>query len=515
MIPSPEIHVGAVLPLLAVAGGAFLLLVLDLLLAGAPRYKGTVLSLASAATLALTLAIACAGFAAGGSPEFSPAHPMFQLDRLANFGVAVIAMGALLSVLLSTYYLREVGIDYGEYYVLLLLATSGMVLLVGAVDLVTVFLGIELLSIPIYVLAGFDRRKLRSNESALKYFLAGSFASALMLYGMALLYGATGETSYSGIAGYFAENLLGPLALIGLGLVLVGFTFKISSVPFHQWTPDVYEGAPAAVTAYMSVTVKAAAFVALVRLAVATFGPVEGPLTNVLWWLAAATMVLGNLMAVIQDNVKRMLAYSSVAHAGYLLIGLVAASPGAYGEAFAAVLFYLLAYAFTNLGAFGVVVALAHNGQDAERFEEYAGLAKRRPALAALMTLFLISLAGIPGTAGFIGKFLIFSAAVERGLATGGSALIVLVVIAVLNSAISLGYYLRVVATMYFHPAREDARPGRAGFFESAVLFACAAAVLLLGLLPQDALPGISSLLQMADVNVLQLASDAAATLGP
>ncbi len=490
MIPSPELHFGAVLPLLAVAGGAFLVLLLDLLLTGAPRYKGTVLSLAAAATLAVVLAAACAAFAVGGAPEFSPAHPMFQLDRLASFGVAVVAIGALLSVLLSTYYLREVGIDHGEYYVLLLLATSGMVLLVGAVDLVTVFLGIELLSIPIYVLAGFDRRKLRSNESALKYFLAGSFASALMLYGMALVYGATGETHYEGIR--VAFDATSPLALIGLGLVLVGFTFKISSVPFHQWTPDVYEGAPAVVTAYMSVTVKAAAFVALVRLAVATFGPVEGPLSDVLWWLAAATMVLGNLMAVIQDNVKRMLAYSSVAHAGYLLIGLVAASPGAYGEAYAAVLFYLLAYVFTNLGAFGVVVALAHNGQDAERFEEYAGLAKRRPALAALMTLFLISLAGIPGTAGFVAKFRIFMAAVQQGYVS-------LVVIAVLTSLVSIYYYLRLPVLMYMREPGDAAGRLRLSTGEVVALGTCAVAVILLGILPNNGPGDLLSFLRAFD----------------
>jgi NADH-quinone oxidoreductase subunit N len=227
--------------------------------------------------------------------------------------------------------------------------------------------------------------------------------------------------------------------------------------------------------------------------------------------LAALTMTVGNVMALIQRNTKRMLAYSSIAHAGYLLIGVIAGGE----EGTSAVLFYLLTYTFMTVAAFTVVSVLARDGDEHDRIDDLAGLAETRPALAVVMSIAMFSLLGMPGTAGFIGKFLIFSAAVERGLATGGSALIVLVVIAVLNSAISLGYYLRVVATMYFHPAREDARPGRAGFFESAVLFACAAAVLLLGLLPQDALPGISALLQMADVNVLRLASDAAATLAP
>ncbi len=488
MIPAPTLDLTAALPLIVISGGAFLVLVLDLLLSvgesEAEKYrKSTLISFTSVGVLGIVVAAACAGFLAGRSLEFSPDHPMFQLDRLANFGVGVVALGALLSVLLSTYYLKEIGVQHGEYYALVLLATSGMILLVGAVDLVTVFLGIELLSIPIYVLAGFDRRKLRSNESALKYFLAGSFASALLLYGMALLYGATGETSYAGIQANFDGT--DPLAVIGLGLVLVGFTFKISAVPFHQWTPDVYEGAPASVTGYMSVTVKTAAFVALVRLAVATFGPLNGPtplaaggVTDVLLVLSAATMIVGNLMAVIQDNVKRMLAYSSVAHAGYVLIGFVAGTR----EAYAAVLFYLLAYLFMNLGAFGVIVALSHRGQDAERFDEYAGLAQRRPALAALMTLFMISLAGIPGTAGFVAKFSVFMAAIQ----TGADYLVVLVVIAVLATLVSIYYYLRLPVIMYMREPGDAATRLRLSSGELLALGACAAAVIVLGVLPNN-----------------------------
>jgi NADH-quinone oxidoreductase subunit N len=435
MIPAPTLDLAAALPLCWIAGGAFLVLALDLFLgprgSEAGRYrKSAALSLASVAVLGAVIASAAHAFSAGGAPEFSPDHPMYQLDRLAAFGIVVVSVGALLSVLLSTYYLKETGTQHGEYYALLLLGVSGMVLLVGSVDLVTAFLGIELMSIPIYVLAGFDRRKLRSNESALKYFLAGSFASALLLYGMALLYGATGETSYAGIGAALQEHGIAPLAVLGFGLVLVGFTFKISSVPFHQWTPDVYEGAPASVTAFMSVTVKAAAFVALVRLAQATFAQLVGPLTDVMGVLAAATMIVGNLMAVIQDNVKRMLAYSSIAHAGYLLIGVVAGTAAGYQ----AVLFYLLAYVFLNLGAFGVVIALTHRGHDADRFEEYAGLAKRRPALAALMTLFMIGLAGIPGTSGFVAKYGVFMAAVQSD---ASPRMVALVVIGALASVVS------------------------------------------------------------------------------
>ncbi len=482
MIPAPTLDLGAALPLLLVSGGAFLVLALDLFLGSraseADRYrKNAVLSLAACGVLAAVIWSAANSFSAGATREFSPDHPMFQLDRLASFGIALVSLGTLLSVLLSTYYLKEIGVQHGEYYALTLIATSGMVLLVGSVDLVSAFLGIELMSIPIYVLAGFDRRKLRSNESALKYFLAGSFASAILLYGMALLYGATGQTSYAGIAASFDGS--DPIGVIGLALVLVGFTFKISAVPFHQWTPDVYEGAPASVTAYMSVTVKAAAFVALVRLADATFGQLAGPLTDVLWVLSAATMIVGNLMAVIQDNVKRMLAYSSVAHAGYLLLGIVAGTAVGYQ----AVLFYLLAYLFLNLGAFGVIVALTHRGHDADRFEEYAGLAKRRPALAALMTLFMLGLAGIPGTAGFVAKYSVFMAAVQSD---ASERMVTLVVIAALTSVISVFYYLRLPRLMYMAEPGEAAGRLRLATGEWAVLAVCAIAVIVLGVLPNN-----------------------------
>jgi NADH-quinone oxidoreductase subunit N len=484
MIPAPTLDLGAALPLTLIAGGAFLVLALDLFLgprtSDAGRWtKNVQLGLVSAIVLvAVPVAVALSGGAATPR-EFSPDHPMFQLDRLTQFGTALLAVGGALSVLLSIYYLKDAGIQHGEYYSLLLLATSGMILLVGAVDLVSVFLGIELMSIPIYVLAGFDRRKLRSNESALKYFLAGSFASAILLYGMALLYGATGETSYAGIGAALEEHGVAPLSVIGLALLLVGFTFKISSVPFHQWTPDVYEGAPASVTAFMSVTVKAAAFIALVRLAEAAFGPLAGPLADVLWALAAATMIVGNLMAVIQDNVKRMLAYSSVAHAGYLLLGLVAGSAAGHQ----AVLFYLLAYVFLNLGAFGVVIALTHRGHDADRFEEYAGLARRRPALAALMTLFMVGLAGIPGTAGFVAKYGVFMAAVQSN---ASPRMVLLVVIAALTSVVSVYYYLRLPRLMYMSEPGDAAGRLRLTSGEWIALGICAVAVVVLGVLPNN-----------------------------
>jgi NADH-quinone oxidoreductase subunit N len=489
MIPTPELELRAALPLILIAGGSFAVLVAEIFLsprggkepAGSPARTSAVLCGLSVVTLAAIVASSAGMFVEGGSLAFHPTHPFVRLDRFANFAIAVVSLGSLLSCLLSYYYLRELKIDHGEYYVLLLLATSGMILLVSSVDLIAVFLGIELLSIPIYVLAGFDRRKLRSNEAALKYFLVGSFASAILLYGMALIYGATGSTDFAAIGRAFDRSgtapsvLEQPLAALGLALVVVGFTFKISSVPFHQWTPDVYEGAPTSVTAFMSVTVKVAAFAGLMRIVVEAFDGGGPGLREVLWWLAAATMVVGNVMAVIQENVKRLLAYSSVAHAGYLLMGLVAGTQAGW----AAMLFYLLAYLFTNLGAFGVIIALAHRGQDADRIEDFTGLARTRPALAALMTLFLISLAGIPGTAGFIGKLQVFLAAVREGY-------VGLTIIAVLTSLVSVYYYLRLPVVMYMREPGAEPPRLRLHSAEGLVLLVCAVAVVALGLFPAE-----------------------------
>jgi NADH-quinone oxidoreductase subunit N len=479
---APEVHWGAVGPTLLMAVGAMVVLMLEVFLAPRPTlldrpltrsWLGSVLALVASVFLGLAVLASWQSFLAGATEVFSLANPLVRLDRFANFAIAVIAFAALLSCLLSVGYLSELHIQHGEYFALLLLATAGMALLVSAVDMVMVFLGIEIMSIPIYVLAGFDRRRLRSNESALKYFLVGSFASALLLYGMALLYGATGHTDFEGIrAGWDGS----PFALAGLGLVLVGFTFKISSVPFHQWTPDVYEGAPTSVTAYMSVTVKTAAFVALLRVLTSAFpaGGAEG-VQPLLWTLAALTMVVGNVMAVIQDNLKRLLAYSSIAHAGYLLIGLVTATPDAH----AALLFYLLAYVFTNLGAFAVVIALADRGQDTDRIEQLAGLGERRPVLAALMTLFMVSLAGIPGTVGFMAKFHLFLAAVRGGQ-------VVLTIVAVLTSVVGVYYYLRVPVMMYMHEPSAATVRREISSGEAAVLLVCAVAVLLLGIFPNQ-----------------------------
>jgi NADH-quinone oxidoreductase subunit N len=441
------------------------------------RLIGTALAGTSIVFLLLAFTVACQAFAEGGASVFNASRPMFQLDPFSSLASALLALGSLLSCALAIYYLDEMHINHGEYYALVLLSTAGMMLMVSAVDLIAVFLGLELMSIPIYVLAGFDRRKLRSNESALKYFLIGSFASAVMLYGMALLYGATGSTSFEALRTGF--DPASPLSLVGIGLLLVGFGFKISAVPFHQWTPDVYEGAPAAVTAFMSITVKAAAVAALLRVLGLGMGPLDPSLVNVLWAFAALTMFVGNVMAVIQENVKRLLAYSSIGHAGYLLVGFVAGTPDGY----AAVVFYLISYTFMNLGAFAVVVALARNGHDCDRVGTFAGLARVRPGLAALMTLFLLALAGIPPTVGFFAKFSIFLAAVNAGQ-------VPLAILGVLMSVVSVYYYLRIPVLMYMRDPGEEGVRMETSTGEMLVLGVCAVAVLFLGIFPNEgALP--------------------------
>lgn len=482
MIEFPQVQPSVLAPIGFVAIGAMVVLVGEVVVTrartflGRPvteSYVGTLLAIASIVSLLLAFYVSAVAFASGDTAVFNLGNPMFALDRFSALMTSVLSLSGALLVALSIGYLAEMRINHGEYYALLLIALSGMMFLVGAVDLLSVFLGVEVMSIPIYVLAGFDRRKLRSNESAIKYFLTGSFASGVLLYGMALLYGVSGSTSFEAIHAAFDPS--NPMAVIGLGLVIVGFSFKISAVPFHQWAPDVYEGAPSAVTAFMSVAVKAAAFAALARFIAGVLGTGVEMLAGVVGVLAVLSMVVGNVMAVIQDNVKRMLAYSSIAHAGYMLVGLAAG--GAAG--FSAIVFYLIAYTFMNLGAFGIVVALAHRGQDCERIESFAGLARSRPGMAALMTLFMLSLAGIPGTVGFIAKFNIFIAAIR-------AEMIWLPVLVALTSVVSVFYYLRIPVLMYMREPAEEAPRSEIASGEALVLGFCALAVLFLGILPND-----------------------------
>jgi NADH-quinone oxidoreductase subunit N len=375
---------------------------------------------------------------------------MVVVDNYSLFFKIVFLLTTALTILMSIRYLRQEGFEHGEYYVLVLFAAVGMMFMASAADLIIVFLGLETFSLSVYVLAGFFRNQAKSNESALKYFLLGAFATGFLLYGIALIYGATGTTNLKEIYEFLRRNPMSndPLMLAGMGLLLVGFGFKVASVPFHMWTPDVYEGAPTPITAFMAVGPKAAGFAAFLRVFLYSLSSLQGEWVGVLWVLAVLTMTLGNIVAIAQQNIKRMLAYSSIAHAGYILVGMVAANElGTAG-----VLYYLLAYAFMNLGAFGVVILFGRKGEENLLIGDYSGMASKFPLLAALMATFMFSLAGIPPTAGFVGKFYIFSAAVKAGY-------IGLAVIGVLNSALSVYFYLRVTVMMYMRSPDKELTP--------------------------------------------------------
>ena len=493
-----QLDIGAVGPMIAVGTGALLLPLADVLLERKKSFlynpltrerRGIYLAIASLACLIVAGIVSANGFGMLLASEFGVSvaprsfnltNPMIIMDGVSHFLNLVVLFSAAMTVLVSVKYLADVRINYGEYYALLMASVLGMMFLIAATDLLMLFLGLELMSIPIYVLAGFRRTSLRSNESALKYFLIGSFASGIMLYGMALLYGATGHIELVKIGESFDPR--NPLILPGAALLLVGLAFKISSVPFHQWAPDVYEGAPTTVTGFMATAVKVAAFGALLRVVSVALAPGSEFMYGALWVLAILSMTLGNVMALIQPNIKRMLAYSSIAHAGYILVGIVVATADGYS----AVLFYLLVYTFMTIGAFTVVAVLAKGGEDRERVDDLAGLGISRPFLAVVMSVCMFSLAGIPGFAGFMGKFHLFRAAIERGIEIGDTSLYWLAIIGVLNSAVSLGYYLRVPIVMYMRDPDPEVQPDVPGFFESIVLLTCFGATLLLGIMPQD-----------------------------
>jgi NADH-quinone oxidoreductase subunit N len=378
-----------------------------------------------------------------------------------------------MAVLISYHYLTNRRIHRGEYYPLILFATSGMTLLAAANDLLLVFLALEVLSLPLYVLAGFARRDDASQESALKYFLLGAFSSAFLLYGIALMYGATNTTSISAIS-RLAATAEPRLIFFAIAMLAIGFCFKVAAVPFHMWTPDVYQGAPTSVTGFMAAGTKAAGFAALLRVFLVALGPLQWDWRPVLWIIAVLTMVVGSVVAITQTDIKRLLAYSSIAHAGYVLIAVVAAS----NDGTAAALFYLLVYAFMTLGAFAMVIASAPGGRERLSLGDWTGIGQRHPVFAGVMTLFLLSLAGIPPTAGFMAKFFVFSSAVSSGEAG-------LVVVGVLSSAIAAFFYLRVIVAMWL----QDPEPGAMPLGPSPALVAglaiAAAATIALGVWPQ------------------------------
>lgn len=383
--------------------------------------------------------------------------------RLDNFGL-FLAMAAnlcaIVTVLASKDYLKSREKNLSEYYALVLFASSGMMIMVMSRNLLSLLFGLEIMSVTFYVLCGFFRELSKSVESAIKYYLTGSFATGLLLFGMALMYGATGTLDLSEVGVKMSEAHISPLMMLGFGFLLAGFGFKVAAVPFHQWLPDVYEGAPTTVTGYMATGVKLAAFGALLRIFMEVYRVPNMPIREILWWLAVLTMTVGNVAALVQKSVKRMLAYSSISHAGYLLVGLVAlggtgAGVGSEGAG-RGILFYVFAYALTNLGAFAILAYMERQDGGGTSFDDLAGRRQKFPLASAALTVFMLSLAGIPGTAGFIGKFLIFGSSLDVGARTGLHKFIVLAILGILNSLVGLYYYLRVPIQLYIKPLPED-----------------------------------------------------------
>jgi NADH-quinone oxidoreductase subunit N len=459
-----------------VLGGIALMLTEAFLTSGRRRYQA-----------ALTVVFAAA---AGAAALLGP-HParifggQGTADAFSAFVTATVCLGLALAALVGAPWLEARDAERGEFYALALFGTSGMALLGMAADLLVAFISIEVMSLSTYALAAWMRRGRKPAEAAFKYFILGAFSSALFLYGTSLVYGASGSTLLSDIGKGGSTALL----VAGLVLVAAGLAFKVAAVPFHVWTPDVYEGAPTPVTAFMAAGVKAAAFAVLARTALAAFSGAPatiGWLAGLLAILAVATMLVGNLLAVPQRSVKRMLAYSSIAHAGYLLLGVVvAADRGARQEALSGILFYLASYTVSAIGAFAVVGALERQGRtpadepdDACDVDRLGGLAKRRPLLAFAMLVFMLSLAGVPPTAGFVAKLLIFKAAV-------GAAQYGLAIVGMLTSALGAYYYLRVVVFMYMRPAAEDEPAGVVSPVLSVALAAAVVAVVVLGVGPE------------------------------
>jgi NADH-quinone oxidoreductase subunit N len=402
---------------------------------------------------------------------------MFVVDGVALFTRFIVCIAGLITIPLGFSYAEDRRIHRGEYYPLLLFAATGMTLLAASGDLLMVFISIEILSISLYILSGFAKRDLNSQESALKYFLLGAFSSALLLYGIALTYGVTGSTNIAeaGIA-FRAVGTDSILPLAAMGLLLVGFGFKTSLVPFHMWTPDVYQGAPTPVVAFMAGATKAAAFAAFLRVFVGAFGELQWSWAPVVSVIAVLTMLAGSILAVVQTDLKRMLGYSAIAHAGYILLGLLAVNrAGVSGT-----LFYLLIYTFMSLGSFGVLGLLERRERKAVTLDDLRGLGRRYPFASVLFALFLLSLAGIPGTAGFVAKFAVFRAAIQADQ-------IALVIVAVVSSVIAAFFYIRVIVAMFMDPEPEDAAaapPLSSTTGTSFGLAVAAAAVVAFGLLP-------------------------------
>ena len=492
-----DLNLGAALPALSLALGACVLFLLDAFI---PKERKVITAVLALIGVIVSFILSLGGFSARSSAF----NGMFIADPFTALINVITLVATFISILVAYDYLKRAKIERGEYYPLLLITAAGAMFMGSAGDLVVIFVGLEMLSIPLYILAGFRRPDPRSEESSMKYFLLGAFATGFLVYGIALIFGATGSTNLQNIYNQIsAGRITSPyLLLAGAGLVLVALGFKVAAVPFHMWTPDVYQGAPTPVTAFMSVVAKVGGFGALLRLVVFaiptlvltqdslhTATTIHAAWQDTISILAALTMILGNFVAITQRDIKRLLAYSSIAHAGYILMAVAAAgtltvSTDATGkqvfglsfaqDAMQGVLIYLLAYAFTNIGAFAVAIAVERDDGTGTLIDDFAGLSTRQPWLAAAMTVFMLSLAGIPLTAGFTGKWFVFLPALNAGLP-------LLALIGVLTSLISMFYYIRVVAKMWLEPGDANAK---LSFSLSSAVALCVIGTILLGILP-------------------------------
>ena len=466
-----------ILPLLVVTGWAFITLLADAL----GRSRSARLWPLAALGLVLSLVVTAWSWKTHATPATNLFGGMLVVDRFALFlDMGFIAAG-LITVLLTGPYLKHQRAAFGEASSLVLLVISGMMMLVHSADFVMLVIGLETMSLGVYALVSSWTNNPKSAEAGFKYFIMGAVGSAFLLYGVALLYGATGETSLYLLAGNSSSTVGSPLYTVGMFMVLGAMAFKVALVPFHGWTPDAYEGAPTTITGFMAAAVKAAGFGAFLRVFMLAFGDVgfiygSTGWANILWLLAVLTMTLGNVAALRQKNIKRMLAYSSISHAGYIVVGVIAAAT-VKGAGMGPVLYYLLAYTFTTLGAFGLIAWVGSEDNERAEVSDWNGLSARHPVAALAMTLFMLSLAGMPPTAGFFGKFYIFKTAL------GHEGLLSLVIIAALNSVVSIYYYLRPVVAMYFEEPEGKFSPVRSGAATTA-LFLAALFVLLLGLTP-------------------------------
>ncbi len=440
----PEINWFVIYPELAIVITAAVVMIVDLLIA--PKTKWLLGAITFVGVI-IAMQLVFRNFSTPGEAFFG----MIVNDTAGSYFKTIFCLGTLITVFLSITYQGREFPETGEYYTLILLATFGMMVMASTVDLITIFIGLEMMSIPLYVLAGIYKDRGRSTEAAMKYFLLGAFASGFLLYGIAFIYGAFKTTNLEIIQALVISGEAFPVfyVVVGMILILIGLAFKAGVVPFHMWIPDVYEGAPAPATAFMSAGPKAAAVIALLRIFVVSvpdFGTAASSMldfTGIFWVLAVITMTWGNILALTQNNVKRMLAYSSIAHVGYILIAVTVGQGGISAAAF-----YLFAYTLMNLGAFAIIILFAEREEFYENISDYAGFGSKFPFAAIAMTVFMASLGGIPGTAGFVGKFMIFKSAINSGF-------IWLAVIGVLNSVVSIYYYLRIVVTMYMKPEQE------------------------------------------------------------